>query len=248
MSPREPRVLIVGAGFGGIAAAIELQRHGFDDVTILERAPRARRHVAPQHLPGRGLRRPEPPLLVLLRAAPRLVAAVLAAARDPRLPARASRASTASTGSIVTGAEVDARARWDDDARRWTVDDAPTAAAGRPTRSIVATGQLHQPALPADRRASTLRGHSFHSAEWDHDYDLRGKRVAVIGTGASAVQFVPEIAEQVARLVGLPAHGQLVPAAQEPPLPARRCKALDRARPRRAGVPARGSCSSTASR
>jgi cation diffusion facilitator CzcD-associated flavoprotein CzcO len=63
---------------------------------------------------------------------------------------------------------------------------------------IVATGQLHQPAFP--RLEGPFTGHSFHSARWDHDYDLRGKKVAVIGTGASAVQFVPEVAKQAARL------------------------------------------------
>jgi cation diffusion facilitator CzcD-associated flavoprotein CzcO len=64
---------------------------------------------------------------------------------------------------------------------------------------VLATGQLHQPAFP--RLEGEFGGHSFHSARWDHDYDLRGKRVAVIGTGASAVQFVPEVAEQAERLV-----------------------------------------------
>ena len=65
---------------------------------------------------------------------------------------------------------------------------------------IVATGQLHRTRVPA-HRGDAFAGHSFHSAEWDHDYDLRGKRVAVIGTGASAVQFVPEVAKQAERLV-----------------------------------------------
>ena len=65
---------------------------------------------------------------------------------------------------------------------------------------IIATGQLHQPAIPRIEGLEEFAGHSFHSARWDHDYDLSGKRVAVIGTGASAVQFVPEIAERAGRL------------------------------------------------
>jgi len=65
---------------------------------------------------------------------------------------------------------------------------------------IIATGQLHRPALPRLDGIESFTGHSFHSAEWDHDYDLTGKRVAVVGTGASAVQFVPEIAKQVGKL------------------------------------------------
>ena len=65
----------------------------------------------------------------------------------------------------------------------------------------MATGQLDQPATPRIQGAETFEGHSFHSARWDHGYDLRGQRVAVIGTGASAVQFVPEIAPLARRVV-----------------------------------------------
>ena len=65
---------------------------------------------------------------------------------------------------------------------------------------IVATGQLHQPAYPRLEGRDAFEGHQFHSARWDHDYDLRGKEVAVVGTGASAVQFVPEIAPLVKKL------------------------------------------------
>ncbi len=65
---------------------------------------------------------------------------------------------------------------------------------------MIATGQLHRPALPRIDGIESFEGHAFHSAEWDHDLDLAGKRVAVIGTGASAVQFVPEIAKTVGHL------------------------------------------------
>ena len=76
-------------------------------------------------------------------------------------------------------------------------------AAGQTYRAraiILATGQLHQPSLPRLEGIETFAGHSFHSAGWDHDYELAGKRVAVVGTGASAVQFVPEIAGRVSQL------------------------------------------------
>jgi cation diffusion facilitator CzcD-associated flavoprotein CzcO len=65
---------------------------------------------------------------------------------------------------------------------------------------VLATGQLHQPAWPRIEGRESFAGRAFHSAQWNHDYDLTGKRVAVIGTGASAVQFVPEIADKVASL------------------------------------------------
>ena len=65
---------------------------------------------------------------------------------------------------------------------------------------ISAVGQLHRPSIPAFPGQAAFGGRAFHSARWDHGYDLRGKSVAVIGSGASAVQFVPEIASQVKKL------------------------------------------------
>src|SRR5215218_6502756 len=96
---------------------------------------------------------------------------------------------------VETGTHVTA-CRWDDAARRWT---ASTSKGDRTAGAvIIATGQLHQPATP--RLPGAFEGHAFHSAEWDHAYDLRGRRVAVIGTGASAVQFLPEVAEEAAHV------------------------------------------------
>ena len=88
---------------------------------------------------------------------------------------------------------------WNDESRSWTVSSSD----GRSWDAdavIVATGQLHQPAVPKIEGVDKFAGHSFHSSRWEHDYDLRGKRVAVIGTGASAIQFIPHMAEQAARL------------------------------------------------
>jgi cation diffusion facilitator CzcD-associated flavoprotein CzcO len=69
------------------------------------------------------------------------------------------------------------------------------------TRVLVsAMGPLHRPSIPDLPGLEDFKGRTFHSAEWDHDYDLTGKRVAVIGTGASAIQFVPQIAPKVASL------------------------------------------------
>lgn len=96
------------------------------------------------------------------------------------------------------GTEI-ADASWDDERARWTlrtVDGEAIDAAA----VIFGTGQLSRPAWPSIPGRERFRGDSFHSAEWDHDVDLRGKRVAVIGTGASAIQFVPAIAPEVGRL------------------------------------------------
>ena len=213
--PPRPEILIVGAGFGGIAAAIELRRHGFDDVTILERGARARRHVVLQHLPGRGVRRPEPPLLVLLRPAARLVAAVLAAGARSSHYLREVARDHGVDRPVVGRHARSPRARGTTPRARWTVDDRRRRARSRPTRSCSRPGQLHQPALPARcparetlRRPQLPLGRSGTTTTTCAASAWRS-----IGTGASAVQFVPEIGRAGRAPDGLPAHGQLVPAA-----------------------------------
>jgi cation diffusion facilitator CzcD-associated flavoprotein CzcO len=197
VSARDPKIVIVGAGFGGIAAAIELRRHGISDITILERAPGLGGTWHHNSYPGAAC--DVPSHLYSFSYAQRrdwtrlcspqedILRYLHEVARDHGIEAL-----------IVTGSTVQATT-WDDEALRWTV----TTEDGRAYEAdavILATGQLHQPAFPRIAGADTFEGHAFHSAEWDHDYDLRGKKVAVIGTGASAVQFVPEIAKEAARL------------------------------------------------
>lgn len=194
---RAPRVIIIGAGFGGIGAAIELQSHGFDDVTILERAPGLGGTWFHNTYPGAACDVPS-----------HLYSFSYAQRRDwSRICSPQSEILNYLTDvarehgverRIVTGAEVSSCA-WDGERGQWTVSTAD----GREFESegiIIATGQLHRVAYPAIEGLERFGGHSFHSAEWDHDYALSGKRIAVVGTGASAVQFVPEIADEAARL------------------------------------------------
>ncbi|MGH7439113.1 MAG: flavin-containing monooxygenase, partial [Polyangiaceae bacterium] len=98
----------------------------------------------------------------------------------------------------VLGCEI-AAARFDDDALAWRLE----ARDGRVFAADVVVsglGQLNRPAIPRIAGLASFAGRSFHSARWDHRHDLSGRRVAVIGTGASAIQFVPRIAPQVERL------------------------------------------------
>ncbi len=98
---------------------------------------------------------------------------------------------------IRFGIEV-RRATFDDDARMWTLE----TNRGRFTARVLvaASGPWHEPKIPAIPGDGTFTGARFHSSRWDHSVDLAGKRVAVVGTGASAIQFVPEIQPRVARL------------------------------------------------
>ncbi len=96
-------------------------------------------------------------------------------------------------GQEMTGA------RWDDDAKTWTV--ATKSGEEFTARYLVSgVGALHIPNVPKLPGIERFTGPAFHSATWDHGVDLRGKRVAVVGTGASAIQFVPHIAKDVQRL------------------------------------------------
>src|SRR5690606_3885699 len=89
-------------------------------------------------------------------------------------------------------------ARWDLGARRWVLE----TSRGRFTADVVIAGMgaLHEPIIPRFEGAERFAGPGFHSARWDPACDLEGKRVAVIGTGASAVQIVPKIQPRVAKL------------------------------------------------
>ncbi len=185
------RVVIVGAGFGGIAAAIELRRHGFDDVTVLERAPEIGGTWHYNDYPGCAC--DVPSHLYSFSFAQRRDWSRLCSPQHEILEYLQQVARESGVAEhVVTGVEVSA-CSWDDELCRWTVSSADDRT-WEAEALIIATGQLHQPALP--RMPGTFAGHAFHSARWDHDYDLRGKRVAVIGTGASAVQFVPEIVSE----------------------------------------------------
>ena len=95
-------------------------------------------------------------------------------------------------------------ATWSEPNVSWTVRVRTPDGAEEELRAhavISAVGQLNRPLYPDIEGVGTFEGPAFHSARWDHDVDLRGKRVAVIGTGASAVQFIPEIAPEVGELL-----------------------------------------------
>src|SRR5947209_6356540 len=98
---------------------------------------------------------------------------------------------------IRCGAEA-LEARWDSDACRWEIETARGLV--RASVLISGAGGLADPAVPNLPGSERFRGKTFHSARWDHNHDLRGRNIAVIGTGASAIQFVPEIQPQVGKL------------------------------------------------
>ncbi len=150
--------------------------------------------MAGQHLPRRRVRRAVPALLLVLGDQPGWGRRYSAAAGDPRLPRR-----TAPTRGCWPWCAPPARCDGgdlDESAGTWrvTTTDGTTYDADM---VVSAVGQLSNPVVPDLPGAESFAGPAFHSAQWRHDVELAGKRVAVIGTGASAIQFVPGIVDEV---------------------------------------------------
>jgi cyclohexanone monooxygenase len=193
---RDVRVLVVGAGPSGIATAIALRAAGIDDFAVLEQGQDVGGTWRDNTYPGCGCDVPSSWYSYSFDPNPfwsRFYG------RQPEI-LRYFRASARRHG-VYEGIRFGVRvleARWDEPAQRWLVETSD----GRYTASVLAAapGPLQTPSLPDVPGLGSFRGTVFHSARWDHDHDLSGKRVAVIGTGASAIQFVPEIAHRVAEL------------------------------------------------
>ncbi len=193
----DPRIIIVGAGFGGIAAAIELRRHGFDDITILEAAPELGGTWFYNTYPGSAC--DVPSHLYSFSYEQRRDWSRLCSPQSEILRYLRGVADEHGIVPLIRFSTRVSACRFDEATSRWRVD----TEAGETYEAealLIAAGQLSQPAIPSLPGRERFAGHSFHSARWDHDYDLRGKRVAVVGNGASAVQFVPQIAGGAAAL------------------------------------------------
>ena len=213
-TPDHHRIAIVGSGFAGLGAAVKLKQAGIEDFVVLERTgdvggtwnvntyPGCQCDI-PSHLysfsfaPNPNWSRtysPQPEIWEYLRRVSRKQGI------DPH---------------IRFHHEVTA-ARWDEDARLWRIEtsagsgDAGASAANgsgeAPVRELTAElliagpGPLSEPKLGEIDGIGSFEGKIFHSAQWDHEHSLLGKRVAVIGTGASAIQFVPHIQPEVSKL------------------------------------------------
>jgi cation diffusion facilitator CzcD-associated flavoprotein CzcO len=190
------RVIIIGAGFAGIGLAVRLQAEGIDDVVILEREDDLGGTWYVNTYPG--CQCDVPSLLYSLSTEPN-PDWTRTFAPQPEIEEylRGVAERTNVKRLIRFNAEVTG-ARWDDEARRWRV----TTPDGELTADVcvMASGFLSTPSSPTIQGLDGFGGTVFHSAQWDHGHDLSGERVAVIGTGASAIQFVPQIQPEVARL------------------------------------------------
>ena len=194
--PVHARAIIIGTGFSGLGMAIKLQQQGVDFV-ILEKFDDVGGTWRDNSYPGCACDIPSHLYSFSFEPKP-----------DWKNPFSYQpeiwdylKGVTEKYGLrryIEFNSHVD-RAHWDDDEQRWHVFTKD----GREFVGqflISGAGALHIPSMPDIEGRDEFRGPAFHSAEWDHSVDLTGKRVAMIGTGASAIQIVPEIVGQVAEL------------------------------------------------
>jgi cation diffusion facilitator CzcD-associated flavoprotein CzcO len=196
MSVRDVRVVIAGSGFGGIAMAARLHARAMDDFVVLERGSDVGGTWRDNTYPGAACDVPShlysfsfatnPAWTHAFSPQPEIQAYLKRVARDHGVLER-----------CLFGAEMHS-ATWDEVSARWHVRT--SRGDFRAQFLVGATGGLSDPASPDLPGLDAFKGATFHSARWNHDYDLRGKSVAVIGTGASAIQFVPQIAPLVDQL------------------------------------------------
>ncbi|MFC8780774.1 flavin-containing monooxygenase [Streptomyces nigra] len=197
MAEREHvRVAVVGSGFGGLGAAVRLRREGVTDFVVLERAGSVGGTWRDNSYPGCAC--DVPSHLYSFSFAP-----------NPDWPRtfsgqdhiRAYLEHVTDTFGLRPHIRFDTevkRMTWNAERLYWDIETSQ----GELSADLVvsATGPLSDPKIPEIPGLDSFPGKVFHSARWDHDYDLRGKRVAMVGTGASAIQIVPSIQPEVERL------------------------------------------------
>ena len=193
---REVDVLVVGSGFAGLGAAIRLTEQGFDDFLVIDRGSEVGGTWRDNTYPGAACDVPSHLYSFSFALNP-----TWSRSFSPQGEIQDYLRRTAQRYGVLDKHLFDTemlRAAWDSAAQRWHVD---TTSGEFSARVLVpAVGALAEPSLPAVKGLDSFRGEVFHTARWNHAADLRGKRVALIGTGASAIQVGPAIAGDVAHL------------------------------------------------
>lgn len=196
MSTPEFDVVVIGSGFAGLCTAVKLREAGFDNFIVLEKEREAGGTWWANSYPGCAV---DVPSHLYSFSFAQNADWTRAFARQDEL--------LAYTRGIISGYDLTRHLRvatafqdadFIEEGGYWRIR---TSAGELTAKCIVgATGALNRPSVPALPGLDNFRGKVFHSSAWDHGFDLRGQRVAVVGTGASAIQFVPEIVGQVAQL------------------------------------------------
>ncbi|MFI7000107.1 flavin-containing monooxygenase [Nocardia sp. NPDC050175] len=191
------RVLIIGAGFSGMGMAIQLGRRGRRDFLVLEKATEYGGTWRENTYPGCACDIPSHMYSFSFEPNPHW--SKMWSGQEEILEYLKGRAAKHNLRANTHFGKAVHRAAWDEATQRWHVR---TEQGDEYIAQFLVSGigGLHVPNTPKLAGIERFSGTTFHSAQWNHEYDLRGKRVAVIGTGASAIQFVPEIVDDVAEL------------------------------------------------
>jgi cation diffusion facilitator CzcD-associated flavoprotein CzcO len=189
-------VAVVGAGFSGLACAVALREAGIDDFVLLERGDDVGGTWRDNDYPGCAC--DVPSHLYSFAFAPNPAwSSTFSPQAEIQDYLRTVASARSLSGRVRLRTAVEA-ARWDAEAQRWRLD---TSSGPLSARVLVsAAGPLSEPSIPSLPGLDRFRGTVFHSARWDHSHDLSGERVAVVGTGASSIQFVPRVQPLVAQL------------------------------------------------
>jgi cation diffusion facilitator CzcD-associated flavoprotein CzcO len=188
--------IIIGSGFGGQAAAVNLRRVGIEDFLILERRAWMGGTWSQNSYPGAAVDVQSP--LYSLSFEPYAWTQMFAEQHELVQYTEFVLKKHGLREKTRLNADV-SRVQWDEATQLWHVY---TAEAGDFTAQFLinASGPLSTPVIPNFKGRDRFKGHSFHTNSWDHDYDHKGKRVAIIGSGASAAQIIPAIAPEVGHL------------------------------------------------
>lgn len=193
---RSARIAIIGSGFGGLGTAIRLKQAGIEDFIILERAGEVGGVWRDNSYPGCACDveshlysfsfAPNPEWTHSFSRQPEIWDYLKRCAKDYGL-----------LPHLRFNHEV-REASWEQDRQHWRLE----TSRGIYTASVLvaAAGSLSDPSIPKLCGLETFKGRVFHSARWDHQFELKGRSVAVVGTGASAIQFVPAIQPLVHKL------------------------------------------------
>jgi len=189
-------VVVVGAGLGGLCAAIQMRAAGHD-VVVLDKAARVGGTWRENTYPGCAC--DTEVAVYQFSFAPSLEWSHFYP-RQPEILAYAENlVERFALGPCLRLGDEAVEARWDDAAAHWDVTTR-SGARYRADALVPALGQLSRPVPPAIPGRASFAGPAFHSAQWDHGVDLTERRVGVIGSGASAIQLVPEVAEAAGHL------------------------------------------------
>lgn len=190
-------VAIIGAGFAGLGAAVRLKQRGDTSFVVFERAAEVGGTWRDNVYPGCAC--DVPSHLYSLSFAPNPNWSRMYSSQPEILAYLKNVVETYGLASSIRYNSEIVRVEFSETAGCWTLTD--RSGQSVTARMVVAgIGPLNQPKLPGFPGLERFEGRQFHSADWDGNYDLTGKRVAVIGTGASAIQIVPAIAPVVSQL------------------------------------------------